>query len=115
MTRRPKRKRLYVSYEMLAGIPACPRGLRPFWEVFGMGVFFVWGKETQLLLMEIFDSEEGYCCRIVPVGLAIGAATIAPMVNSYGVPLCMRCADKLGFIIGHYAHRALVGVQVNPN
>lgn len=60
MTRRPKRKRLYVSYEMLAGIPACPRGLRHFWEVFGMGVFFVWCKETQLLLMEIFDSEDVY-------------------------------------------------------
>jgi len=54
-------------------------------------------------------------CTIVQVDLAISAATIAPMVNAYGVPLCMKCADKLGFIISHYAHRALAGVQVSTN
>ena len=52
---------------------------------------------------------------IVQVDLAISAATIAPMVNAYGVPLCLACADKLGFIVSHWTHRGLTPATVHKN
>jgi len=58
MPRQAKRKRLYITWEMLRDIPACQRGLSRFFDVFGMSANFVWCREVQDILVEIFEAED---------------------------------------------------------
>lgn len=40
-------------------------------------------------------------CPLVQCDLLEGSATITPMINAYGTPLCLACADALGHVVKH--------------